>query len=81
MAFAYWLIDEVGIATVPGSSFYTADAQLFSAPRALPNKNKNGPQRGTKSARNLSTVTIPHFPLCFLCLFVAHFSFVGHVAS
>ena len=25
MAFAYWLIDEVGVATVPGSSFYASD--------------------------------------------------------
>jgi aminotransferase len=23
MAFAHWLIDEVGVATVPGSSFYS----------------------------------------------------------
>jgi aminotransferase len=28
MAFAYWLIDEIGVATVPGSSFYTSDPQL-----------------------------------------------------
>jgi len=28
MAFAYWLIDEVGVATVPGSSFYSSDPQL-----------------------------------------------------
>jgi aspartate/methionine/tyrosine aminotransferase len=26
--FAYWLIDEVGVATVPGSSFYTSDPSL-----------------------------------------------------
>jgi aspartate/methionine/tyrosine aminotransferase len=28
MAFAYWLIDEVGVATVPGSSFYSSDPHL-----------------------------------------------------
>lgn len=28
MAFGYWLIDEVGIATVPGSSFYASDPSL-----------------------------------------------------
>ena len=28
MAFAYWLIDEVGVATVPGSSFYVSDPSL-----------------------------------------------------
>jgi aminotransferase len=28
MAFAYWLIDEVGVATVPGSSFYASDPSL-----------------------------------------------------
>lgn len=28
MAFAYWLIDEIGVATVPGSSFYSSDPQL-----------------------------------------------------
>jgi aminotransferase len=28
MAFAYWLIDEIGIATVPGSSFYASDPGL-----------------------------------------------------
>lgn len=28
MAFAYWLIDDVGIGTVPGSSFYASDPQL-----------------------------------------------------
>ena len=28
MAFAYWLIDEVGVGTVPGSSFYASDPQL-----------------------------------------------------
>lgn len=28
MAFAYWLIDEVVIGTVPGSSFYASDPQL-----------------------------------------------------
>jgi aminotransferase len=28
MAFAYWLIDEVGVATVPGSSFYASDPGL-----------------------------------------------------
>jgi aspartate/methionine/tyrosine aminotransferase len=27
-AFAYWLIDEVGVATVPGSSFYVSDPRL-----------------------------------------------------
>jgi aminotransferase len=27
-AFAYWLIDEVGVATVPGSSFYVSDPLL-----------------------------------------------------
>src|SRR5262249_31803727 len=27
-AFAYWLIDEVGVATVPGSSFYMSDPAL-----------------------------------------------------
>jgi aspartate/methionine/tyrosine aminotransferase len=27
-AFAYWLIDEVGVATVPGSSFYSSDPRL-----------------------------------------------------
>ena len=27
-AFAHWLIDEVGVATVPGSSFYTSDPSL-----------------------------------------------------
>ncbi len=27
-AFAYWLIDEVGVATVPGSSFYVSDPSL-----------------------------------------------------
>jgi aspartate/methionine/tyrosine aminotransferase len=27
-AFAYWLIDEIGVATVPGSSFYTSDPSL-----------------------------------------------------
>jgi aminotransferase len=26
--FAYWLIDEVGVATVPGSSFYVSDPSL-----------------------------------------------------
>ena len=28
MAFAYWLIDEIGVATVPGSSFYSSDPKL-----------------------------------------------------
>lgn len=28
MTFAYWLIDEVGVGTVPGSSFYSSDPQL-----------------------------------------------------
>jgi aspartate/methionine/tyrosine aminotransferase len=28
MAFAYWLIDEVGVATVPGSSFYASSPAL-----------------------------------------------------
>jgi len=28
MAFGYWLIDEVGVATVPGSSFYASDPGL-----------------------------------------------------
>jgi aminotransferase len=28
LAFGYWLIDEVGIATVPGSSFYASDPGL-----------------------------------------------------
>jgi len=28
MSFAYWLIDEVGVATVPGSSFYASDPGL-----------------------------------------------------
>jgi aminotransferase len=28
LAFAYWLIDEVGVATVPGSSFYVSDPGL-----------------------------------------------------
>ena len=28
MAFAYWLIDEIGVATVPGSSFYASSATL-----------------------------------------------------
>lgn len=28
MAFAYWLIDEIGVGTVPGSSFYASDPQL-----------------------------------------------------
>ena len=28
MAFAYWLIDEVGVATVPGSSFYASSPVL-----------------------------------------------------
>ena len=28
MAFAYGLIDEVGVGTVPGSSFYSSDPQL-----------------------------------------------------
>ena len=28
MAFAYWLIDEVGVATVPGSSFFASDPSL-----------------------------------------------------
>jgi aspartate/methionine/tyrosine aminotransferase len=28
MAFAYWLIDEIGVATVPGSSFYASDPSL-----------------------------------------------------
>ena len=28
MAFAYWLIDEIGVATVPGSSFYSSDPRL-----------------------------------------------------
>jgi aminotransferase len=28
MAFAHWLIDEVGVATVPGSSFYASDPGL-----------------------------------------------------
>lgn len=27
-AFAYWLIDEIGVATVPGSSFYVSDPSL-----------------------------------------------------
>jgi aspartate/methionine/tyrosine aminotransferase len=26
--FAYWLIDHVGVATVPGSSFYASDPAL-----------------------------------------------------
>jgi aminotransferase len=30
LAFAYWLIDEVGVATVPGSSFYASDPSLGS---------------------------------------------------
>ena len=28
MAFAYWLIDEIGVGTVPNSSFYASDPQL-----------------------------------------------------
>jgi aspartate/methionine/tyrosine aminotransferase len=28
MAFAYWLIDEIGVAAVPGSSFYASDPGL-----------------------------------------------------
>jgi len=28
LAFAYWLIDEIGVATVPGSSFYASNPQL-----------------------------------------------------
>jgi aminotransferase len=28
LAFAYWLIDEMGVATVPGSSFYASDPRL-----------------------------------------------------
>jgi aspartate/methionine/tyrosine aminotransferase len=28
MAFAYWLIDEIGVATVPGSSFYASSPVL-----------------------------------------------------
>jgi aminotransferase len=28
MAFAYWLIDEVGVGSVPGSSFYASDPKL-----------------------------------------------------
>jgi aspartate/methionine/tyrosine aminotransferase len=28
MAFAYWLIDEIGVATVPGSSFYASSPTL-----------------------------------------------------
>jgi aminotransferase len=28
MAFSRWLIDEVGVATVPGSSFYASSADL-----------------------------------------------------
>ena len=28
MAFAYWLIDEVGVATVPGFSFYASSPAL-----------------------------------------------------
>ena len=28
LAFAYWLIDEVGVGTVPGSSFYSSDPKL-----------------------------------------------------
>jgi aspartate/methionine/tyrosine aminotransferase len=28
MAFAYWLIDNIGVATVPGSSFYASDPGL-----------------------------------------------------
>jgi aspartate/methionine/tyrosine aminotransferase len=28
MAFAHWLIDEVGVATVPGSSFYASSPSL-----------------------------------------------------
>jgi aspartate/methionine/tyrosine aminotransferase len=28
MAFAYWLIDEIGVATVPGSSFFASDPSL-----------------------------------------------------
>jgi aspartate/methionine/tyrosine aminotransferase len=28
MAFAYWLINEIGVGTVPGSSFYASDARL-----------------------------------------------------
>ena len=28
LAFAYWLIDEVGVATVPGASFYASDPGL-----------------------------------------------------
>jgi aminotransferase len=28
VAFAYWLIDEIGVATVPGSSFYASDPRL-----------------------------------------------------
>ncbi len=28
MAFAYWLIDEIGVATVPGSSFYASSPAL-----------------------------------------------------
>lgn len=28
LAFSYWLIDEVGVATVPGSSFYASDPGL-----------------------------------------------------
>jgi aspartate/methionine/tyrosine aminotransferase len=28
LSFAYWLIDEVGVATVPGSSFYTSEPGL-----------------------------------------------------
>ena len=28
VAFAYWLIDEIGVATVPGSSFFFSDPAL-----------------------------------------------------
>jgi aminotransferase len=28
MAFARWLIDEIGVGTVPGSSFYASSADL-----------------------------------------------------
>jgi aminotransferase len=28
VAFAYWLIDAVGVGSVPGSSFYSSDPRL-----------------------------------------------------
>jgi aminotransferase len=46
LAFAYWLIDEIGVAPVPGSSFYVSDPGLGRGlvPFAFPKKDETFPE-------------------------------------